>query len=316
MPGPIRILISSCLLGEKVRYDGAHKREAFLVKTLGRHVRWAPVCPEVECGLPVPREPMRLAGDPSSPRLVGKASGADYTERMERFTRTRLRELKELDLDGYIGKKGSPSSAVRGIGIRAAAGGPVRTGAGIFAKAFMERFPLVPVTDEAGLRDPVSRDTFLENVYTLRRFRAAAAGGMTKAKLAEFHVAHRLLLLSRGRRILGEMEKLLLRGTKTPEGDLFRRYREMLATALASRITTIGRARALRHAAGILGKALAAKERQKLEEAVSGYEAGITPLPVPVTLIRRGVRRHGVFCLAGQVFLEPDPAERWFRNLS
>jgi uncharacterized protein YbbK (DUF523 family) len=166
----VRVLVSACLLGQKVRYDGGHKRSAFLVETLGKRVQWIPVCPEVESGLPTPREPMLLAGDPESPRLVAATSGIDHTERVLRWARERVRELASLDLRGYVCKGNSPSCSGRGrIEVFGDASGPARAGTGLFTMAFMERFPLVPVEEEERLRDRVLREIFLEKVFTLRQ---------------------------------------------------------------------------------------------------------------------------------------------------
>ena len=145
--GPIRILVSACLLGENVRYDGGHKRDLFLLTTLGPLVEWVRVCPEVDCGLPVPREAMRLVGDPSSPRLVTSRTGEDMTGRMEGWAKARLDELARLDLCGYICKKDSPSSGMGRVKVYGGDGTPARSGAGIFTRMFMERFPLIPVEE-------------------------------------------------------------------------------------------------------------------------------------------------------------------------
>jgi len=172
MASPIRVLISACLLGEKVRYDGGHKRDAFLVETLGKHVQWVPVCPEVESGLPTPREPMRLAGDPASPRLVALKSGIDHTERVMRWVRDKIRELESMDLCGYVCKRNSPSCSGRGrIEVFGDASPNAKSGTGLFTKTFMEHFPLVPVEEEGRLRDPVPREMFLEKAFALRRYR-------------------------------------------------------------------------------------------------------------------------------------------------
>jgi uncharacterized protein YbbK (DUF523 family) len=146
----IKILLSACLLGEKVRYDGGHKQDLFLNETLGPFVEWVRVCPEVDCGLSVPREAMRLVGDPKHPRLVTNRSGIDHTERMERWAKARLEELSRLDLCGYICKKDSPSCGM----------GP----AGVFTRMFMERFPSLPVEEEGRLADPALYGKFLERV--------------------------------------------------------------------------------------------------------------------------------------------------------
>ena len=170
MTDPIPILISACLLGKNVRYDGGHKRDPFLLETFGTFVRWIPVCPEVGCGLSTPREPMRLSGDPDAPRLVGVESGTDYTERMMRWTQIRLRELEPLGLCGYVCKRNSPScSGIGWIDVVGDSGAVAGPGSGIFTKAFVERFPHVPVEEEGRLRDPAVRESFLEKAFALRR---------------------------------------------------------------------------------------------------------------------------------------------------
>lgn len=150
MPERVKILVNACLLGEKVRYDGGHKRDLFLMETLGSFVEWVRICPEVDCGLPVPREAMRLVGDPKHPRLVTNRTGIDHTERMERWAKARLEELSGLDLCGYICKKDSPSCGMEPVGT--------------FTRMFKDRFPDLPVEEEGGLGDPVSLETFLERI--------------------------------------------------------------------------------------------------------------------------------------------------------
>lgn len=169
MSEPVPVLISACLLGRKVRYDGGHKRCAVLLETLGNRVRWIPVCPEVECGLPTPREPMLLAGDPAFPRLVAAVSGVDHTDRMVRWAREKVRDLATMDLCGYVCKGNSPSCSGRGR-IEAPGGdsAPAIDGPGLFTRMFMEHFPLLPVEEEGPLKDPVRRERFLSMALALR----------------------------------------------------------------------------------------------------------------------------------------------------
>ncbi len=149
------VLVSACLLGEKVRYDGGDKRNALLIEAFGPFFEWVRVCPEVDCGLSVPRAPMRLAGDPGNPRLVTIRDETDHTERMTRWAVERLDQLAGIGLCGYICKKGSPSCSSEP--------------AGCFTRLFKERFPRIPIEEEAGLSDPAAREAFLGRVY--RRFR-------------------------------------------------------------------------------------------------------------------------------------------------
>jgi uncharacterized protein YbbK (DUF523 family) len=110
---PIRLGVSSCLLGAEVRYDGGHKRDPYLTDVLGDWFDWVPFCPELEIGLGVPRPPIQLVKNRAGLRLVEPVSGKVLTERMERFAERRLRELKELDVDGFILKSRSPSCGLR-----------------------------------------------------------------------------------------------------------------------------------------------------------------------------------------------------------
>jgi uncharacterized protein YbbK (DUF523 family) len=166
-----RIGISQCLLGENVRHDGGHKRDALLIEVLGRHVEWVPVCPEMEIGLGAPREPMRLVGDPRAPRLVTITSGIDHTEAMERFSQRRLRELEALDLAGYVFKADSPSCGIARVPLFNAQGMETPDGVGLFARAFMAHFPLIPVEEESRLHDPQAVKSFLDRALAYRQSR-------------------------------------------------------------------------------------------------------------------------------------------------
>lgn len=171
MKSKIKIGISSCLLGEKVRYDGGHKLDHYLHDTLGRFVQWIPVCPEVECGLPVPREAMRLVGDPDSPRLMTRTGRVDHTPRMMKWARKRLKELEGEDLSGFIFKSRSPSSGLRRVKVYGPSGTPSAKGTGIFARAFINRFPVVPVEDDERLHNPQLRENFIERLFVYRRWK-------------------------------------------------------------------------------------------------------------------------------------------------
>ena len=179
MAPPVRIGISQCLLGDNVRYDGAHKRDSFLIETLGPHVEWIPVCPEVELGLGTPREAMRLTGDPRAPRLVTITSGTDHTEAMVRFSQRRVRELEALNLSGYVFKARSPSCGIGGVPLLNTHGVETQDGIGLFARAFMEYFPLMPIEDEDRLHDPQAVQSFLERAlaYQQSRITFDQAGG-------------------------------------------------------------------------------------------------------------------------------------------
>jgi len=196
----IRIGISSCLLGEKVRFDGGHKLDHYLKDTLGTYVAWIPVCPEVETGFPVPREAMRLVGDSSSPRLVTVWSGVDHTDRMLLWAERKLQELEKLDLCGFIFKSRSPSSGMRGVKVYGPSGVPTHTGVGIFARLFMDCFPFVPVEDDGRLHDPALRENFIERIFVFKRWTEMKQSGGMIRDLISFHTDHKLLMLAHSKK--------------------------------------------------------------------------------------------------------------------
>ncbi len=177
MRAKLRLGVSSCLLGRKVRYDGQDRRDPFVVDVLGRFFEWVPVCPELEVGMGVPREPIRLVGSAAAPRLVAERSGTDHTEAMRRFAERRVRELSKLDLAGYVTKEGSPSCGMARVQVHGPRGGaPRRDGVGLFARVLLERLPFLPVVEEEALHDPGLRESFIERVLAYARRKAAVRG--------------------------------------------------------------------------------------------------------------------------------------------
>jgi len=162
-PDPLTLGISACLLGERVRYDGGHRLDHYLRDTVGRFIQWVPVCPEVECGLPVPREPMHLAGTHDNPRLITQDTGADHTIMMKKWMPEKLRELEKKALCGFVFKSRSPSCGLK-VEVQEGNGVSTRIRRGLFAMAFTERFPLMPVVDDEMLYDPETRRDFFERV--------------------------------------------------------------------------------------------------------------------------------------------------------
>ena len=236
--------VSACLLGERVRYDGGRKPDSFILGTLGKWVELVPVCPEVEFGLPVPRERIDLVGDPEKPRLVTRNSGKDITTSFMQWTRRRVASLTGEELSAFVFKSRSPSCGLGDTMITLPGGRRVRRGTGIFARTVTERFPLLPVADERHFADPDLRDGFLEGVFVLRRWRAVLRNGKSRRGLLDFHLRHRFFFMSRNRRVLGTVEKILAPDREASTAGLYARYQELLLEALRSRSTPKKHARA------------------------------------------------------------------------
>lgn len=310
----IKIGISTCLLGEKVRYDGGHKHDRYITDTLGSYFTFLPVCPEVECGLPVPREAMRLTGDPDAPRLITIRSKLDYTERMLGWAQKRVKELESEDLCGFIFKGGSPSSGMERVKVYDAKGSPAKKGRGLFARAFMERFPRIPVEEDGRLHDPGLRENFIERIFALKRWRDGLSEGRSVGNLVEYHSRHKLLCLSHSEKLSREMGKLVARGKTMPLDRLYEDYESMLMDSLALKATVRKNTNVLQHMMGYFKKDLSSDEKQELLEVISEYRTGLVPLIVPVTLINHYVRKYDKDYLARQAYLNPHPLALKLRN--
>ncbi|MBP1726041.1 MAG: hypothetical protein H6Q51_1339 [Deltaproteobacteria bacterium] len=310
----IRLGISTCLLGEPVRYDGGHKRDRFITDTLGQYVEFVPVCPETECGLGVPRESMRLQGDPASPRLVTSRTGVDHTDRMVAWAERRLKELEQEDLCGFIFKSDSPSSGMERVRVYSYKGMPERKGVGIFARMFMEHFPLLPVEEEGRLHDPKLRENFIESIFTLKRWRDLLKDHPTRGKLVAFHTEHKLLILSHSPKHNQLMGKLVAGAKQIPPGKLYREYEALFVAALMVKTTVKKNTNVLQHMMGYFKKELSPDEKQELIEVIDGYHEGLAPLIVPITLLRHYVRKYDQPYLKEQVYLNPHPVELKLRN--
>jgi uncharacterized protein YbgA (DUF1722 family)/uncharacterized protein YbbK (DUF523 family) len=309
MDDAIKLGISSCLLGNKVRYDGGHQHDRYLTDTLGRYVCYVPVCPEVECGLPIPRETLRLVGDADSPRLMTSKSGRDFTDQMKSWAERRLAELANQGLDGFIFKRMSPSSGMERVKLYSPEGMPSNRGVGIFAKAFMDRFPLLPVEEDGRLHDPILRENFIQRIFVHRRWRTLASSNMTRGGLVDFHTTHKLLLLSHSEKEYREMGRLVAHAKEMSLEQLFSRYEEMLMTALKKRSTINKHVNVLTHILGHFKLLLGSEEKQQALEILDNYHQGLVPLIVPVTLLNYFVKKYKSDYLSKQHYLDPHPLQ-------
>lgn len=314
MAETIRVGISACLLGQTVRYDGGHKLDRYIRDTLGKYLEFLPVCPEVECGLGVPREAMRLVGDPESPRLVTVRSGRDLTEQMLKWANQRLDQLQKEELCGFIFKSGSPSSGMERVKIYSPGGMASPKGRGLFAKAFMERFPLLPVEEDGRLHDPKLRENFVERIFVMQRWSKVRKAHNPIAALVDFHTNHKFLILAHSPKHAGEMGKLVANAGALPVSQALESYEALLMRATRLLATTAKHLNVLQHMLGYLKKQLSADEKREMMELLCSFRQGHLPLIVPVTLLKHYVRKYAVSYLAQQTYLDPHPLELQLRN--
>jgi uncharacterized protein YbgA (DUF1722 family)/uncharacterized protein YbbK (DUF523 family) len=309
----IKIGVSACLLGEKVRYDGGHQHDRYVTDTLGRFFEFVPVCPEVEYGLPVPREAMHLAGDPANPRLVTIRTGVDHTEGMRQWAANRLKELENEALCGFIFKSRSPSSGMQAVKVYTDTGMPNHRGVGIFAAAFIKHFPVLPVEDDGRLHDANLRENFIERVFVFQRWQELIGKGASSADLVNFQRDHKLLFLSHSPKHASLLGKLAA-GARVYAGKLTDEYAEVMMEGLRLTATTKKHTNVLQHMAGYFKKVLSADEKEELLELIGNYHAGLVPLVVPLALIKHYVRKYDEPYLKQQLYLNPHPAELMLRN--
>jgi uncharacterized protein YbgA (DUF1722 family)/uncharacterized protein YbbK (DUF523 family) len=309
-----KVGISACLLGQEVRYDGGHKRDYFLCDTLGPFVDFLPVCPEVECGLPIPREATHLEGTPESPRLVTIQTHIDHTERMIRWAEKRLRKLESESLCGFVFKTKSPSSGMRDIKIYSEKGHPISKGSGFFAGLFMKRFPLIPVEDEDRLQDTRLRENFIERLFVVHRWQGLLSGAPTLSDLIDFHTEHKLLIMAHSPKALRELGQIVADAKNAPFPQIAENYFRTLMPALSLLATVKKNTNVLYHIMGYFKKSLSADEKQELLETIDRYHAGLIPLIVPVTLLNHYSRKYDQPYLERQNYLNPHPVELMLRN--
>lgn len=311
---PLRLGISRCLLGDEVRFDGGHKRDNFLTDVFGRYVEWVPVCPEVEAGLGTPREAMRLVGDPRHPRLLTIKSGKDHTRALEAMTANRLEELGDLDLSGFVFKRGSPSCGIERVRVYTEHGMPSRNGAGVFARAFVGQFPLIPVEEEGRLCDAPLRENFIERVFCYRRYQDLIQDGVTRQSVVRFHTIHKYLLLSHSQQHYQVLGRLVGQAERHCPKELAIKYGELFMEALAVKATVRKHVNVLQHILGYFKDRLGDQEKAELLGVIGDYHHGLTPLIVPLTLIRHYVQIFDVEYIRDQVYLNPHPKELMLRN--
>lgn len=309
MDGKIRLGVSSCLLGNNVRYDGGHQHDRFLTDTLGQYVEYVPVCPEVECGLSIPREAMRLVGDPADPRLVTRKSGIDYTDQMKSWAAERIKALAKEDLDGFVFKRMSPSSGMERVKVYSETGMPSNNGVGIFARAFMAQFPFLPAEEDGRLNDPVLRENFIQRIFVHRRWRELIATAKKRGGLVDFHTTHKLLLLSHSEKDYREMGRLVAKAKDLSINELFDRYEELLMNALKKRSTIKKHSNVLSHIFGYFKNDLSPFEKEEVLEILDQYHQGMIPLIVPLTLMRFFAKKFKQEYLANQHYLDPHPLQ-------
>jgi len=280
----IPVGISSCLLGEEVRYDGGHKNNPYIIGTLGRYFDFIPFCPEVDIGLGIPREPIRLVVETDGTRCVGtKTNNLDVTERLTKSADNQRQWLQ--DIFGYILKKDSPSCGMERVKLLHN-GRVERTGVGIYADRMMQNCPLLPVEEEGRLGDPVLRENFIQRVFVYQRWSQMCSAGLSWATLTEFHARHKLILMSHDQNMTRDLGRELSESSSLDMDEYVQSYISDMMSILKIKATRSNHVNVLQHIQGYLKKRLDKDDKQELSDCIEQYRLGYLPLIVPITLLR------------------------------
>jgi uncharacterized protein YbgA (DUF1722 family)/uncharacterized protein YbbK (DUF523 family) len=318
----VRIGVSRCLLGEQVRWDGGHKRDAYLVNIFGPSVTWVPVCPEVESGLPVPRPTMRLEHSSEGAvvngvvvRLMTPKTGVDWTDEMSGWSAAKANQLASADLDGFVLKRDSPSCGLERVKVYGGAGGTgERKGRGLFAEALVTAMPHLPVEEEGRLGDARLRENFIERVFAHAALRSLFAGRWTIGGLVRFHTAHKMTLLAHRPETYKALGVLVARARDRPRAEVRDEYTAGFMEGMKALATPTRHVNAMHHMLGHLRGIADAHGRDELLASIEDYRRGVVPLIVPITLLHHYVKRHKIAYLLGQTYLQPHPRELALRN--
>ena len=302
----LSIGVSSCLLGNAVRYDGNHKRQPWLVEGLGRFADFVPYCPEMAIGLGVPREPIQLYGDPDTPRVRGVVDQSlDVTDALRSYGEEVAGQLDNMA--GYVFMSKSPSCGVYRVKVRLDNGQAVKKGRGAYAAAVIDRCPNLPVEEEGRLNDPVLRENFVTRLYVWQRWITLLGKGLTAAALIDFHTRHKYLVMAHSQAAYRRMGQLLshLKGVDLP--GVASEYADELMVALQRRVGPARHVNVLQHIMGYLKRRVTAGDKQELLDSMQAYRNGDVPLIVPVTLLRHHFRHHPDDYISMQWYLWPYP---------
>ncbi len=314
--GRLNIGVSACLLGQKVRFDSGHKHDRYITDVLGEYFKFIAVCPEVEVGMGVPRESVRLIAGPDGPRMVGSKTGQDWTEKMKALTERRTRQLESFKLRGYILKKDSPSCGMERVKLYPASGGgaPSRDTRGFFGDALLKRYPLLPVEEEGRLNDAPLRDNFIVRVFAYDRLQNLFEGRFNRGEAVKFHARHKYLLMAHSPEHYRKLGQLVAAIKKHTPSDFRKKYSTLFMQALDAKATIRKNVNVLQHILGYLREFLDGGEKKYILGIIEDYHRELVPLVVPITLIKQFIWKYDVEYIKDQFYLDPHPRELMLRN--
>jgi uncharacterized protein YbgA (DUF1722 family)/uncharacterized protein YbbK (DUF523 family) len=303
----ILVGISSCLLGNLVRYDGAHKYNSYIERTLGLYFEFKAFCPEVDAGLGTPRPAVQLREIGQHIRVVGvKDHTLDVTEPLKQVGERQRHWLEGLC--GYILKKDSPSCGMERVKVYIN-DIPARAGVGIFADFLQQQFPTLPIEEEGRLGDPALRENFIQRVFVRHRWQQLCQSPLTAHGLMRFHSRHKLIAMSHDQNRARELGRLIADVRTDNINDIAQRYITELMACLKIVATRGNHVNVLQHIQGYLKRSIDTDDKQELTDTIEIYRQGTVPLIVPLTLLRHHFRKQPDVFIDESFYMTPHPAE-------
>lgn len=304
----IKVGISQCLLGAKVRYDGGHKQNKFCKNQLSSIFEFEPICPEVGIGMPIPRKTLRLIGDPSSPKAVlSENNNVDVTVQLTDYAEKKQQVLSQLS--GYIFCKASPSCGVERVKVYNSKNQAEKKGTGIFAAKIQSMFPLLPVEEDGRLNDPLLKDSFIKRVYLYNEWKALQKSGVTTHNLLKFHARHKMTLLAHCQKTYRKLGPILASVTPNTLENISETYIKELMSAFKHPATRSNNTNVLMHLQGFLKHHLSPGDKSELTQCIIDYRKGIQPILAPITLLKHHFKHFPVKYVSKLSYFEPYPKE-------
>lgn len=311
---PIKIGISTCLLGEKVRFDGGHKHDRYLTDILGKYFNFVSACPEIEIGMGVPRDSVRLVNIDNSVRMIGPKTGIDWTDRMISYSTNLIKRLSETNIFGYIFKSDSPTCGIERVRVYNKDGIPQKNGTGIFTNLFRTANPLIPVEEEGRLNDAKIRENFITRIFCYSRLHNLFYNNFNRGRLVHFHTIHKYLLMAHSIKHYETLGQLVANAKNIPASQLKVSYSKLFMEAIAIKTTTKKNVNVLHHILGYLKDYLSTEDKKDILTTIEDYRNLQIPLIVPLTLLKHYINKISIEHLKNQVYLNPHPKELMLRN--
>lgn len=295
------VLISSCILGNKVRFNGGHTQQDWIVNVLGKYVDFYPVCPEMSMGMGTPREQIHVEYKKGEiPTLVGR-SGKDYRREMNELKNDYLQNLLEQDFDGVIMQGKSPSCGIERIKhLNQDTGIPDKAEAGVFGQFFMDHLPLTPIFDSGRLHNWEQRHIFLSQLFANYAFKQEVSD---RGELQQFHRRYKYYLMGYNQNVMREMGRLAANDGK------FEDYLTLLLDLLSQRICKKNMVNSFYHIMGYLKKDLQRTEKEFIHKLIDDYGNQKSFENKAGPIIEFLVEKYDVRYLKGQKIFGPYPKE-------